>query len=337
MRVGALHIQQPRRPEHHVGAPEDGRRIVRGQLFALQRHQGGRHRDAGRLGIELHDVRDLQAALLGRTEEERAIVRERPAKRTTELLLLVIQRAIERVGRRQRFVAAEIEPLAVHGVRSGLGDDVDEPAVGASDFRARSAPDHLEFEHRGLGKEEHRVVAAALVALQRVVEIGAVDRDVRVDGPLAGNDEAVAIGLLRDRRRQLHELGEVASTDRQIRHGARADDRRGGGLVFVEQRRRGRDRDGLDDAGDLEAEVDRFGRTDAQAHGFPPGPCETRRRRLHEVGADRHRGREIAAARIGEEGALVARLGAQDRHERRGNRLIARIRHRTFHRCDARS
>ena len=58
---------------------------------------------------------------------------------------------------------------------------------------------------------------------KRVVEVGAVDGDVRVDRSLAGDDEAVAIGFLRDGRRQLGELGEIAAADRQIRHRARAD------------------------------------------------------------------------------------------------------------------
>src|SRR2546425_131783 len=60
MRVGALHVEQAAAADDHVGAREDGDRVVRGALLTLLRQQLRRHRDAGRLSVELDEVRDLQ-------------------------------------------------------------------------------------------------------------------------------------------------------------------------------------------------------------------------------------------------------------------------------------
>ena len=79
MRVGALHVQQPVRSDDHVAARERGGRIVGGALLALERKQAGRQGHAGRLGIELHDVRYFQQALFCCAEKERSIVLERSA------------------------------------------------------------------------------------------------------------------------------------------------------------------------------------------------------------------------------------------------------------------
>src|SRR5207249_2582402 len=108
-----------------------------------------------------------------------------PTERAAELALLIVQRAAERVGRRQRLFTVVVERLTVDGVRSRLRHDVDESAVRPPDFHRRAAPYHLEFSNRGLREEEHPLVAAALIALQRIVEVDAVDGDVRVDRSLA--------------------------------------------------------------------------------------------------------------------------------------------------------
>ena len=73
VRVGPLHVQQSVRADHHVGAGKGGGWVVGGALLSLKRQYVRRHRDAGRLGVELHHVRDLEQALFDRTEDERAI------------------------------------------------------------------------------------------------------------------------------------------------------------------------------------------------------------------------------------------------------------------------
>ena len=171
----------------------------------------------------------------------------------------------------------------MHVVGARLGDHVDEPAVGAAHFRRRAAANHLELADGGLRKEEHAFVAAALVSLQRVVEIGAVDGDVRVDRSLTGDDETVPITFLRDGRRQLHELGEVASADWQHLDGVRSHDRARRGVVLVEPRHARRDGDRLRHVGDFQAEVERLGRADRQANRVLFDVTESLRRHIDYV------------------------------------------------------
>ena len=64
---------------------------------------------------------------------------------------------------------------------------------------------------------------------------------------------------------------------------------------------------------------------------------ETGNHHINRVRAYRHRGCEIAAARIGEHDALVARLAADDGHQRAENRSIVGVGDRTLDGCDART
>jgi len=74
------------------------------------------------------------------------------------------------------------------------------PLLVASDLGRRAPADHLELPDRRLREEEDPFVAAPLVPLERVVEVGAVEGHVRVDGSLACDDEAVAVRFLDDGR-----------------------------------------------------------------------------------------------------------------------------------------
>ena len=168
-------------------------------------------------------------------------------------------------------------------VGSRLGHHVHESAIGPPDFGGRAAANHLELAHGGLREEEHAFVAAALVSLQRVVEIGAVDGDVRVDRSLTGDDETVPIAFLRDGRRQLHELGEVASADWQHLDGVRSHDRARRGVVLVEPRHARRDGDRLRYVGNFQAEVERLGRADRQANRVLFDVTESLRRHIDHV------------------------------------------------------
>ena len=231
----------------------------------------------------MHEIRDLEQALLRGAEQERAVVDKRSAERPAHLTLLVVEAAIERVGRGQRPFAVVVEPFAMQLVGSRLGDHVHESAIGPPDFGGRAAANHLELAHGGLREEEHAFVAAALVSLQRVVEIGAVDGDVRVDRSLTGDDQTVPIAFLRDGRRQLHELGEVASPDWQHLDGVRSHDRARRGVVLVEPRHARRDGDRLRHVGDFQAEVERLGRADRQANRVLFDVTESLRRHIDHV------------------------------------------------------
>src|SRR5262249_36593116 len=136
------------------------------------------HGDAGWRWQELNYKRNLQKVLLDPKKEERPIVFERPPNRSAELILFVVEFVTERIRRSQRAVAIEEEAFAVKVVGSGLGNCVDETRIGAADFRCRARADHLKFSDGRLRKEEHRFVAATLVALQAIIEVCAIDRDV---------------------------------------------------------------------------------------------------------------------------------------------------------------
>ena len=71
--------------------------------------------------------------------------------------------------------------------------------------------DRVEVEREG------GPLAAALLAEERVVEVGAVDGDVVLDALLAVDRKLVAVGTLHDRdaRRQLREVEEVAAVVRE--------------------------------------------------------------------------------------------------------------------------
>ena len=81
--------------------------------------------------------------------------------------------------------------MPVIGARLGYG--VDETGVGPADLGIKTAADHLELPHRGQRKEKYGIIAATLVALQRIIEVLAIQRDVRIDGPLSGDHQAVAV------------------------------------------------------------------------------------------------------------------------------------------------
>src|SRR5262245_27814026 len=165
-------------------------------LLPFERLQFSRHRNIGCLRLELDDERNAKKILLDGAEEEHAAWLERSSDGAAELFLTVVQLAVEGVLRRESLVAQIEECVAANGVRTGFGDDVHETAAGAADFGARAAAHHLEFANSRLREEEGRLVAAALVALQRIVEVSTINGHVRVDRPLSGNHQPEPIGLL---------------------------------------------------------------------------------------------------------------------------------------------
>ncbi len=101
----------------------------------------------------------------------------------------------------------------MHVVGAGLGDDVDEAAVERPNSALAPVGHHHDLLHRVQVEGEGRPLAAALLAEERVVEVGAVHRDVVVDALLAVDRELVAVRALHDAdaRRELGEVEEVAA------------------------------------------------------------------------------------------------------------------------------
>src|SRR5262249_24833091 len=76
----------------------------------------------------------------------------------------------------------------------------------------------LKFADGQLREEKCRFIrsAAARAALERIVEVHTVNRDVGVDRTLPIDHNSVTIAFLRRVRRKLDEFREVAATDRQV-------------------------------------------------------------------------------------------------------------------------
>src|SRR5262249_47245029 len=147
-------------------------------LFALESCKFGWYDSPSGLRLEFDEERDVEEILLHTNKEERSIGLYRAADRSAKMVLPVIERTIECVRRCQLGTSIEIESFTMEAIPARLCNDVDETRVCASHFDRRSAPYYLKLAHCGLRKEEYRVVAAALIALQRIVEVGAVNRDI---------------------------------------------------------------------------------------------------------------------------------------------------------------
>ena len=76
------------------------------------------------------------------------------------------------------FVAVEIKCLAAKIVGAALGHDIDKAGVGSADFGICTRANDLKFTDRSLRKEKDLLISAALIALQRIVKIRAVNRDI---------------------------------------------------------------------------------------------------------------------------------------------------------------
>ena len=122
------------------------------------------------------------------------------------------------LGAEDKRVVLEVDvQRAVHLVGARLGDDVDEAAVGAAELGVGALGHDHHLLDRVEVEGEGRALAAALLAEERVVEVGAVDRDVVVDALLAVDRELVAVRALHDgdAGRELGEVEEVAAVVRQ--------------------------------------------------------------------------------------------------------------------------
>ena len=159
----------------------------------------------------------------------------------------------------------------MHIVGTGFGDGVDKAGVGATNFGSGPAANHLEFADGRLGEEEGGLVATALISLEAIVEVSAVDGDIAVDRALPGEDEASAIGFLHDAGGELDEFDEVATAHRQGVDSLFGNTGGGGGLLGVDRSGGGGDGDGFGRTFQLQLEFDIGGFTDDQAEALQFG------------------------------------------------------------------
>ena len=165
-----------------------------------------------------------QHLLVVRGEEERLVPLQGTAEREPELSLPEAGPAFRAVVPRdfgERVVLAEEVRRSAQRVRARFGDDVDEAAAGATEFRVGALGDDDDFRNGVQIEGEGRALTPALLAEKRVVEIRAVHRDVVVDAALPADREFVSIGTLDDAHAggQEREVEEVAPVVGQVLHG----------------------------------------------------------------------------------------------------------------------
>ena len=160
----------------------------------LQSRERWRNDRAGRLRLKLRPVRNVEVVLLGADVEEGAVLLDRAADGAAKLILRVVQRVPEGVVELSADGPADIKRFAVILVAAFLGDDVHESGIGAADLGRRAGVNHLKLAHHGLRKEERAILCAALAAIQRIVEVGAIDRRAEGAGPLAIDDQPGRVG-----------------------------------------------------------------------------------------------------------------------------------------------
>ena len=176
--------------------------------------------------LQVRRVRDAAGGLLRLgggllvvgEEEERPVADERAAEGGPELVPPEIGLPAAAV---RGVLGGDLVPLAevVGGtgqlVGARLGDDVDESAGRAAELRGGALVHDDQFADRVLVEGERRALAAALLAEERVVEVGPVHDEVVEDAPLAVDVQLVAVGPLGDRgaggqEGQVHEVAAVA-------------------------------------------------------------------------------------------------------------------------------
>ena len=272
-------------------------------------------------------------------EEEGLVADDRAAQRGAELVLPEIgaeaagPAAGEAVGEigREGVVLAEVVRRAAQPVGARLGDDVEEPAARPAELGVRAVGDDDEVLDRVEVERERRALAAALLAEEGIVEVGAVHRDVVVDAALAADADLVAVGALHDRhvRRERREVEDVAPVVRQSLHGLDAEP--GGRLRrrHVDRRLARLHRD-VGELHRLRLEPELHLRRLAEPDQQPPANLgtEAERARRHVVGPERQQGRHHDAAVAGRHGPGVVGVDVAQGHRRRGDRRPVRLQYR---------
>ncbi|HEX7679188.1 MAG TPA: hypothetical protein VF713_13745 [Thermoanaerobaculia bacterium] len=145
----------------------------------------------GFLIIERAEVE--QPVALQRTAEREACLRLRCGElrggRAVRILRLAAQRVV---------LEGEMR-CAVQIVRARLRDDVDEAGHRASELGIGAVGDDDHLFHGVEVEGEWRPLSAALLAEERVVEVGAIDGDVVRNTFLTVDRQLVAVGSLHDR------------------------------------------------------------------------------------------------------------------------------------------
>ena len=225
---GAVPVAGRWKQRKHVGEGlARNHAIARDQLLSL--------RDLRLRGHQQAEVRgDSLALSFVRAKEESLVFDDRSAQRRAELVVaesaLGIRIAVKKISRVHGVVAQEFESRTVKMIRPRLGDDVDHRAAVASVFGAElrlqvEFLDRVNRQNRSRSSADAGLVESGIVE-KRIVVVGAVERVVVGAVAAAVNRELSKSALDRGHARRLHrrawhqrhQLSEIASVQRQIRH-----------------------------------------------------------------------------------------------------------------------
>ena len=154
------------------------------------------------------------------------------------------------------------------GIGAGLRDHVDDAAARASDFGRVAVGVHLELLHRILAEAVRipaRAAAAGGLSEEYIVAVGAIDQEAIRGAALATEGKIAAAGrVANDAGRKGGEVEEVAPVNGQIADLLRRYGGAGLRTRAFDQRRLGRDADGLLHGADFKRYVNGGHSTDVQ-------------------------------------------------------------------------
>ena len=258
---------------------------LRGRIFSRERRQSRRRGEHERLigcfvvsrgersrrgcwhnfrtAVEkLNDVRHMEDVLIESREEEDLVALDGPADRASDLLLPVVRLECQkRIGRAERTVAQIVERRAMHMIRSGLGDDIDHGAAGASLLRAVRIRRDAELLHHLRRELVGRAIASARLREECVVVVSPVDQCCVLKSANAA-ERQIAVGrrcqaarILCYPRRKQRQIRKAPPVQGEVVHRAFVEQRRHGTGLRFDQRGRARDSDFLLGAGDRQTKV----------------------------------------------------------------------------------
>src|SRR5258708_23772924 len=120
-------------------------------------------------------------------------------------------------------IGVYLKQFTVPVIGPGPGNGIDESGIGPADLSIGAAANHLKLPHSGKREEKNGVVAAALIALQWIIEVGAIQRNIGVDGTLPGDDKPVAVRFLVNAWRHLHKVRKSAPANWRAGDGPKID------------------------------------------------------------------------------------------------------------------
>src|SRR5579863_549132 len=137
----------------------------------------------------------MEDVLIESRKEEDFVAFKRAADGTADLLLAVVRFEGEKgIGRAEGTVPQIVEGCAVHVIRTGFCDHVDDRTAGASLLRTVGIRGDAELLHDFRGKRIGRAVASAGLGEEGVVEVESINQKAVLESSDATEGEIAIRG-----------------------------------------------------------------------------------------------------------------------------------------------